>query len=84
VIVIVDFPTRWSVAIRNSPLPGFILAGVGAGIVNTVIADVALSVVPTERSGMAARAGFLSGLDEVLLLGGGLAVLGAILAAASD
>ncbi len=135
-------------------LPGFILAGVGAGIVNTVIADVALSVVPTERSGMAAgindtfrqvgvavgiavwgaiftargavkavslapaarghgrqlveavsagrlhdavsslpagaqgtvahaaRAGFLSGLDEVLLLGGGLAVLGAILAAA--
>jgi len=133
-------------------LPGFILAGVGAGIVNTVVADVALSVVPKERSGMAAgindtfrqvgvavgiaawgaifaarganravslapaarghgrqlveavsagrlhdavatlpagargviahaaRAGFLSGLNEVLLLGGALAVLGAIAA----
>jgi EmrB/QacA subfamily drug resistance transporter len=133
-------------------LPGFILAGVGVGIVNTVVADVALSVVPKERSGMAAgindtfrqvgiavgiaawgaiftargagkvgslapaarthgrqlveavsagrlhdavaalpagargvvahaaRQGFLSGLNEVLLLGGGLAVLGAIAA----
>jgi predicted MFS family arabinose efflux permease len=134
-------------------LPGLIVAGVGVGIVNTVIADVALSVVPKERSGMAAgindtfrqvgivvgvaawgalftargaaktvsqapaasghgrqlieavasgrlheavgglpagvrstvahaaRAGFLSGLNEVLLLGGGLAVLGGIAAA---
>jgi EmrB/QacA subfamily drug resistance transporter len=35
-------------------LPGFIVAGVGVGVVNTVIADVALSVVPKERSGMAA------------------------------
>src|SRR5206468_8223204 len=35
-------------------LPGFIAAGVGVGITNTVIADVALSVVPKERSGMAA------------------------------
>jgi EmrB/QacA subfamily drug resistance transporter len=34
-------------------LPGFILAGLGAGLLNPVIADVALSVVPTERSGMA-------------------------------
>jgi EmrB/QacA subfamily drug resistance transporter len=134
-------------------LPGFILAGVGAGIVNTVVADVALSVVPKERSGMAAgindtfrqvgiavgiavwgaiftargagkaeslapaarghgrqlveavsagrlheavaglpagargavahaaRQGFLSGFNEVLLLGGGLALLGALAAA---
>jgi EmrB/QacA subfamily drug resistance transporter len=134
-------------------LPGFVLAGVGAGIVNTVVADVALSVVPKERSGMAAgindtfrqvgvavgiavwgalftargaakavaldpgarghgrqlveavsagrlndavatvppgargivahaaRQGFLSGLNEVVLLGGGLAVLGALAAA---
>ncbi|HTU78622.1 MAG TPA: MFS transporter [Solirubrobacteraceae bacterium] len=134
-------------------LPGLIVAGVGVGIVNTVIADVALSVVPKERSGMAAgindtfrqlgivvgvaawgalftahgaakavsqapaasghgrqlieavsggrlhdalaalpaairgavghaaRAGFLSGLDQVLLLGGVLALLGAIAAA---
>jgi EmrB/QacA subfamily drug resistance transporter len=134
-------------------LPGFVLAGVGAGIVNTVVADVAVSVVPKERSGMAAgindtfrqvgvavgiaawgaiftargasrtvslapqarghgrqlieavsadrlhnavsalpsgsagavshaaRVGFLSGLNEVILLGGGLALLGAIAAA---
>jgi predicted MFS family arabinose efflux permease len=135
-------------------LPGFVLAGVGAGIVNTVVADVALSVVPKERSGMAAgindtfrqvgvavgiavwgaiftargaqkadslssqvhghgrqlveaisagrlhdalaklplstrgavahaaREGFLSGFNEVLLLGGGLALVGAVAAAA--
>jgi EmrB/QacA subfamily drug resistance transporter len=134
-------------------LPGFVLAGVGAGIVNTVVADVAVSVVPKERSGMAAgindtfrqvgvavgiaawgaiftargaakieslapqarghgrqlveavsadrlhsavsalpsgvagtvahaaRVGFLSGLNEVIVLGGGLALLGAIAAA---
>ncbi len=35
-------------------LPGFILAGVGIGLLNPVIADVAVSVVPKERSGMAA------------------------------
>jgi hypothetical protein len=131
-------------------LPGLIVAGVGVGIVNTVIADVALSVVPKERSGMAAgindtfrqvgvavgiaawgavftargaakttslapqargharelveavsagrlhdavsalpagatrvlahaaRAGFVSGLNEILLFGGALALLGAV------
>jgi len=135
-------------------LPGFIVAGVGVGVVNTVIADVALSVVPKERSGMAAgindtfrqvgvavgiaawgalfaarggseassltpvahgrgrqlveavsagrihqavsalpadlghaavhaaRAGFVSGLNEVLVLGGVLALLGALAALA--
>jgi EmrB/QacA subfamily drug resistance transporter len=35
-------------------LPGFIIAGLAIGILNPVIADVALSVVPKERSGMAA------------------------------
>jgi len=34
-------------------LPGFILAGAGVGLLNPVIADVALSVVPKEQSGMA-------------------------------
>ena len=134
-------------------MPGLIVAGIGVGVVNTVIADVALSVVPKERSGMAAgindtfrqvgvavgvaawgalftargaakavaqapaaaghgrqlieavsggrlqqavatlpagvrgavahaaRAGFLSGLNEILLLGGSLAMLGGIAAA---
>jgi EmrB/QacA subfamily drug resistance transporter len=35
-------------------LVGFLLAGIGVGLLNPVIADVALSVVPKERSGMAA------------------------------
>jgi hypothetical protein len=35
-------------------LAGFLVAGVGAGLVNPVIADVAVSVIPKERSGMAA------------------------------
>lgn len=35
-------------------LVGFIVGGVGVGVVNPVIADVALSVVPKEQSGMAA------------------------------
>ena len=35
-------------------LPGFVVAGIGVGLLNPVIADVALSVVPKERSGMAA------------------------------
>jgi MFS family permease len=35
-------------------LPSFLLAGVGVGLLNPVIADVAMSVVPKERSGMAA------------------------------
>jgi EmrB/QacA subfamily drug resistance transporter len=35
-------------------LGGFLLAGAGVGLLNPVIADAALSVVPKERSGMAA------------------------------
>lgn len=35
-------------------LVGFVVSGVGVGLLNPVIADVALSVVPKERSGMAA------------------------------
>jgi EmrB/QacA subfamily drug resistance transporter len=127
-------------------VPGFIVTGAGAGLVNVVIADVALSVVPKERSGMAsgindtfrqvgvsvgiaawgalflhsgsdkvasmtgvaggqsrhlveavssgqlpagsggaagaaARDGFLSGFNEIMLIGGGVAIAGAILVA---
>jgi EmrB/QacA subfamily drug resistance transporter len=137
-------------------LGGFLLAGVGVGLLNPVIADVAVSVVPKEQSGMASgindtfrqvgvavgiaawgaiflgrgaseveelaagtpvatgdeprqlieatssgnldqalqsmpasaretvetagREGFLAGLNEVLLMGGGLALVGALLA----
>jgi EmrB/QacA subfamily drug resistance transporter len=35
-------------------LLGFVLSGIGVGLLNPVIADVALSVVPKEQSGMAA------------------------------
>lgn len=35
-------------------LAGFVVAGIGVGLLNPVVADVALSVVPKERSGMAA------------------------------
>jgi EmrB/QacA subfamily drug resistance transporter len=35
-------------------LVGFLVSGIGVGLLNPVIADVALSVVPKERSGMAA------------------------------
>jgi EmrB/QacA subfamily drug resistance transporter len=35
-------------------LGGFLLAGAGVGLINPVIADVAVSVVPKEQSGMAA------------------------------
>ena len=35
-------------------LPGFIVAGIGVGVLNPVIADVAVSVVSKEKSGMAA------------------------------
>jgi EmrB/QacA subfamily drug resistance transporter len=35
-------------------LVGFLVAGAGSGLLNPVIADVAVSVVPKERSGMAA------------------------------
>ena len=59
-------------------LPGFVVAGVGTGIVNTVIADVALSVVPKERSGMAA------GINDTFRQVGvsvGIAVWGALFTA---
>jgi EmrB/QacA subfamily drug resistance transporter len=56
-------------------LPGFIVAGIGVGLLNPVIADVALSVVPKERSGMAA------GINDTFRQVGvavGVAVWGAI------
>ncbi len=35
-------------------LLGFVVSGIGVGLINPVVADVALSVVPKEQSGMAA------------------------------
>src|SRR3954471_4668480 len=56
-------------------LPGFLLAGIGIGMVNPVIADVALSVVPKDQSGMA------SGINDTFRQVGiavGIAAWGAI------
>ncbi len=56
-------------------LPGFLVAGLGVGLLNPVIADVALSVVPKERSGMA------SGINDTFRQVGvavGIAAWGAI------
>jgi predicted MFS family arabinose efflux permease len=56
-------------------LPGFIVAGVGVGIVNPALASTAIGVVPPQRSGMA------SGINNTFRQVGiatGIAALGAI------
>jgi predicted MFS family arabinose efflux permease len=56
-------------------LGGFLVAGVGVGLLNPVIADVAVSVVPKEQSGMAA------GINDTFRQVGvavGIAALGAL------
>jgi EmrB/QacA subfamily drug resistance transporter len=56
-------------------LPGFVVAGIGVGLLNPVIADVAVSVVPRAQSGMA------SGINDTFRQVGvaiGLAVWGAV------
>jgi EmrB/QacA subfamily drug resistance transporter len=58
-------------------LPGFILAGMGAGMINVPLASTAVAVVPAERAGMA------SGINSTLRQVGiatGVAALGTILA----
>ena len=57
-------------------LPGFIVAGVGAGLINVPLASTAVAVVPAERAGMA------SGINSTLRQVGiatGVAALGTIL-----
>ncbi len=57
-------------------LPGFILAGIGAGFINVPLASTAVAVVPAERAGMA------SGINSTLRQVGiatGVAALGTIL-----
>ncbi|GAA4873136.1 MFS transporter [Kitasatospora terrestris] len=59
-------------------LAGFLIGGAGVGLINPVIADVAVSVVPKERSGMAA------GINDTFRQVGiavGIAVWGAVLVA---
>jgi EmrB/QacA subfamily drug resistance transporter len=59
-------------------LAGFLVAGVGVGLLNPVIGDVALSVVPKEQSGMAA--GIMDTFRQVGV-SVGIAVWGAVFVA---
>jgi EmrB/QacA subfamily drug resistance transporter len=66
----VDMDSEWTAL-----LAGFLVAGIGVGLLNPVIADVALSVVPKEQSGMA------SGINDTFRQVGvavGIAAWGAI------
>src|SRR5262245_33736061 len=66
----IDAGSEWTTL-----LGGFLVAGVAVGLLNPVIADVAISVVPKERSGMAA------GINDTFRQVGvavGIAVWGAI------
>jgi len=57
-------------------LPGFVLGGIGAGLINVPLASTAVGVVPAERAGMA------SGINSTLRQVGiatGVAALGTIL-----
>jgi EmrB/QacA subfamily drug resistance transporter len=66
----IDAGSEWTTL-----LGGFLLAGAGTGLLNPVIADVAVSVVPREQSGMA------SGINDTFRQVGvavGIAVWGAI------
>jgi len=66
----IDVGSRWTTL-----LGGFLIAGAGVGLLNPAIADVAVSVVPKERSGMAA------GINDTFRQVGvavGIAVWGAV------
>jgi EmrB/QacA subfamily drug resistance transporter len=66
----IDARSEWTTL-----LGGFLIAGVATGLINPVIADVAVSVVPKEQSGMAA------GINDTFRQVGvavGIAVWGAI------
>src|SRR3954453_9409644 len=66
----IDAGDKWTTL-----LPGFLLAGLGIGMINPVIADVAVSVVPKDQAGMA------SGINDTFRQVGiaiGIAAWGAI------
>jgi hypothetical protein len=56
-------------------LPGFILAGIGLGIANPVLASASVAVVPAERSGMASGS---SSTFRQVGISTGIATLGAV------
>jgi len=111
----IDAGSNWP-----SLIPGFVIGGIGIGMVNAPLASTAVSTVRQERAGMAsginntfrqlgiatgiaalgaifaskveasafaphpdavARASFVAGLHDILLVGAGVAAIGAVLAA---
>jgi EmrB/QacA subfamily drug resistance transporter len=56
-------------------LPGFVVAGIGIGVANPVIASVSVAVVPVQRSGMASGA---SNTFRQVGIATGIAALGAV------
>jgi len=111
----IDAGSNWP-----SLIPGFVIGGIGIGMVNAPLASTAVSTVRQERAGMAsginntfrqlgiatgiaalgaifaskveasafaphpdavARASFVAGLHDILLIGAGVAAVGAVLAA---
>jgi EmrB/QacA subfamily drug resistance transporter len=66
-----DTQTDWLVL-----LPAFVLGGLGSGLVNPPIADVAVGTLPRERAGMASG---VNGVCRQLGIAFGIALLGAVL-----
>jgi Na+/melibiose symporter-like transporter len=66
----IDASSSWTVF-----LPGFVVAGVGIGMANPVIASASVSVVPPQRSGMASGS---SNTFRSVGLATGIAALGAV------
>ena len=65
-----DPTSNWTVL-----LPGFILGGIGIGVVNPVLASGAVSVVQPQRTGMASGA---NNTFRQVGIATGIAVLGAV------
>jgi len=66
----VEAGSAWTVL-----LPGFVVAGIGVGIANPVIASVSVAVVPAQRSGMASGS---SNTFRQVGIATGIAGLGAV------
>lgn len=71
-MTLVSADSAWTVL-----LPGFIVAGIGIGTVNPVLASSAIAVVPPERSGMASGA---NNTFRQVGIATGIALLGALFA----
>jgi EmrB/QacA subfamily drug resistance transporter len=69
-MTLINATSAWTIV-----LPGFLIAGVGIGMVNPVLASSAVSVVPPEKSGMAGGA---NSTFRQVGIATGIAALGAV------